>query len=133
MPTKQEEEPPRELTVCDIMGEWGWYQTSLTSFAVLYSAILSMTIVVGPLWTPNLSHVCAPSYLNQSLLGNLLQQELKVDFTSRPHECYTIEVESEEAGEAGRKADECLAFIYDDERHGKVLTNTVSFKLAGVF
>lgn len=49
--------------MCDIIGEWGAYQWSVTLFAVVYSALAAMTVVVGPMWTPELRHMCATDQL----------------------------------------------------------------------
>lgn len=114
-----ESAPAKELTVCDIMGEWGAYQWSVTLFATLYSAILSMTIVVGPLWTPDMRHICAPSDLNQT------ESPTSVDFSGDPHECYATKTYQSSLVDFS-EANECTNFLYDDSQHGQMLTNVVS-------
>lgn len=105
------EEPSRDMTVCDIIGEWGAYQTSLTLFGVLYSAILSTSVVVGPMWTPEMRHVCAPGGGNATA----------PDFASNPHQCsQTLNADS------SQMLVECQRFVYDDQQYGQMLTNTVS-------
>lgn len=108
-----------ELTICDIMGDWGAYQWSLTLFATLYSALTSMTVVVGPIWTPEMRHICVPSsgLSNQSI-------EAGHNFVGDQHEC-SVQRNSSIA-DSTQFGDECSSFIYDDAEYGTVLTNTVS-------
>jgi len=114
----------KELTVCDIVGEWGSYQWSLTLFAVVYSSLFGMTVVLGPIWTPDLGHVCA----NGSSLdldaerpsGDLWTEGGAIAVNK--HEC-KIEAANETSTSDGR---ECAGFIYADQEYGKVLTNSVS-------
>lgn len=105
----------QELTVCDIIGHFGLYQWSLTLFAAIYSSLPSLTVVIGPIWTPDLAHLCASDYYLPGNNHSSLTTGRQVNFSAKPHQCF-----SELDGKA------CSSFIYDDADHGTILTNTVS-------
>lgn len=124
-----------ELTVCDIIGEWGAYQVSLTLFGVFYSAFLSITLVVGPIWTPEMRHVCAPTLPSTTGNNSTGFSVESIDFASNPHQCdqmVTGEVSSDNPA-GNQLLVECARFIYDDKQFGKLLTNTVSTILVYVY
>lgn len=110
-----------ELTICDIMGEWGLYQWSLLMFSILYSAIVGITVVSGPIWTPDMAHVC---------LVNSTGLPVEVNFTSNPHECSTTTttiISNEQNNEQQvSSSGQCSHFLYDDQHYGHMLTNSVS-------
>lgn len=106
----------RELTVCDIIGHFGLYQWALTLFAAIYSSLPSLTVIIGPIWTPDLAHLCASDYRPTTTASdNSSSAQVVPDFSSKPHQCF-----SELDGKA------CSSFIYDDSNYGQLLTNTVS-------
>lgn len=114
----------KELTVCDITGEWGLYQWSVTLFAIFYSALCGITVVVGPLWTPDVSHICVGNLQTNS--SQLISENLEsVSFSGNPRECYASPTG---AGllDSLQPTTECTSFLYDDSKHGIMLTNTVS-------
>lgn len=120
-------ELPKELTVCGIIGEWGAYQLSVTLFGIIYSAILSTSVVVGPMWTPDIRHICAPlatsgGGANATATSALLDS---IDFASNPHQCQQV-VSTVETSSGRPLMVECERFIYDDQQYGQVLTNSVS-------
>lgn len=123
----------KDLTVCDIIGDWGPYQWSLTLFALIYSALAGCFVVVGPIWTPDMNHVCKPFNYNRTIddIGSVFRENT----TNNQHECFvvqqqTIERENEPnlLEQTNFNSEECSEFIYADEKYGKVLTNTVSIK-----
>lgn len=101
---------PAELTVCDIIGEWGLYHWSITMFAIIYSALFGVTAVVGPIWTPDLAHLClAPD------------EQWPADGTGL---VWADQRECSRVVNTTRVA--CTRFVYDDQAYGSVLTNSVS-------
>lgn len=119
----------KELTVCDVMGDWGAYQWSITLFATVYSALLAVTVVVGPVWTPDIDHLCATTPQNQSLHQDQAKQFL--NFSAHPHQCTRIEqIKSNLSGPVIQQEIRCEQFVYDDAEKGRVLTNEVSAMLA---
>ena len=134
----------KELTVCDIIGEWGLYQWSVTLFAMLYSALAGIVVVVGPLWTPDMVHLCQVSAGNgggSDLLNGSSSLELR--FADQPHQCFATTAEDgtaeqlaalvtdQQAAAANLTAAECSSFVYDSQKYGKILTNSVSKQHCG--
>lgn len=135
-----------ELTVCDIMGEWGAYQWSLTLFGLIYSSIISVTVVVGPIWTPEMEHVCASSVhmINQASVDwasaagghqyHLKQQCFPQQQQQQPANSLaqfgSLRPNASDAEQAWRQQEqeECTSFIYNDANYGRMLTNSVSIK-----
>lgn len=120
----------RDLTVCDIIGDWGQYQWGLLLFALIYSALTGVVVVIGPIWTPDMNHICKSS-LNYSATTGEARSVLHKNTTLLDlHECFAQQqrVDSEPAlGQSTiSNSEECSQFVYDDENYGKVLTNTVS-------
>lgn len=120
----------KELTVCDIIGEWGPYQFSVTLFGIIYSAILSTSVVVGPIWTPDIRHVCAPlatsaDFVVESNATTTSVSLDSIDFASNPHQCQQA-VGTLETSSSQPILIECERFIYDDQKYGQMLTNSVS-------
>lgn len=109
---KQEE---KQLTVCDIIGHFGLYQWSLTIFSAIYSSLPSLTVVIGPVLTRDLAHLCATD-----LAAGGSGQVLEPDFSKRPHQCFSGNSSTTSSGER------CTEFVYDDANYGAILTNTVS-------
>lgn len=123
-----DEETETDLTVCDIIGEWGAYQLSVTLFGVLYSAIVSISVVVGPIWTPEMRHVCASTSESGNATGIPFDV---VDFTKNPHQCNQVILGTGTlANLTSNQLVECERFIYDDQQYGQMLTNTVSEHLS---
>lgn len=126
-----------DLTVCDIIGDWGHYQWSLALFALIYSALAGVFVVVGPIWTPDMNHVCKLSDNNKTTAEGA-SIFYKNTTSTGLHECFVqekvreiIDGESELTSpqqSANLDPQECSQFIYDDQNYGKVLTNTVSLE-----
>lgn len=115
---QQQSPEVKELTVCDIIGDWGLYQWSVCLFALLYSALAGIIVVVGPIWSPDLNHVCAisPNTSNSN-----------ISFASKPHECFAFrELNFDLNNQTQELQPECTNFVYDDQDYGKILTNSVS-------
>jgi len=130
-----------ELTVCDVIGEWGLYQWSLTLFGIVYSALAGLTVVVGPMLTPDIGHLCdnssgpivlndlnttnEPQPIDPLFIGTLLEQARAHKVASvnwshyevSPHECTALR---------DGQTIKCNRFIYDDGDYGEMLTNHVS-------
>lgn len=120
--TTQVTEPDKDLTVCDIIGEWGLYQWSLILFAVVYSGMFCTIVVVGPIWTPDIAHICVDS--NEHLSADDIAQLKEENFGSgnnrnnnSQRQCF-VYFEDDERN--------CDRFVYDDEKLGRLLTNSVS-------
>ena len=121
-----------ELTVCDIIRDWGPYQWSLCLFASIYSGIASLVVVFGPLLTPAMNHTCDTSgpQLDQSdltVFGRGLANSSQNPLDSL-QQCFTT-LESD-LGEL--ISEPCTSFIYDQndvQRYGLMLTNKVSINI----
>lgn len=124
-----------DLTVCDIIGDWGPYQWSLTLFALIYSALAGCFVVVGPIWTPDINHVCKPLNYNRTMddIGSIFRENTT---DNNQNECFFIQQQRIEREiepnlleqTTNFNSEECIEFVYDDEKYGKLLTNTVSIK-----
>lgn len=128
------DEADKDLTICDIIGEWGLYQWSLVAFAALYSGMFCTIVVVGPIWTPDMAHRCINStqkHLQSDDLELLKGQYFNPgnnDSSSTPHhQCYIDELAANSsASSETHKGQSCEYFVYDDESFGRMLTNSVS-------
>ena len=139
---KSPEEPPgaRELFVCDIMGAFGLYQWSICLFATLYSALFAVTVVVGPIWTPDMNHLCADGDLEASNetsgAGSAPSWPSSASFSGGVRQCSrTVSRElllgsgSSAATATAQTTEKCTKFLYDEHDFGRVLTNSVSSSL----
>lgn len=120
-----------ELTVCDIMGDWGLYQTSLTLFATLYSGLAGLTVVLGPMLTPDMAHLCdisldllvrgdssaASQVLESTAMDTQAEDVHWSNYSAPPHECFAMR---------DGQAVKCHKYIYDNRNYGETLTNHVS-------
>lgn len=136
----------KDLTVCDIIGDWGSYQWRLTCLALLSSAILSTTVVVGPIWTPNVEFACLSGSSGSSLKAAGYSTSLQVNYENNNSPTLTKEDLLKLAGSSnydqlgecfmqspgsnnGTDAThllECTQFVYQDQDIGELLTNKVS-------
>lgn len=139
---------PGEITVCDIMGEWGAYQWSISFFALIYSALFGVVVVIPPIWTPDMSFVCAPSNYSQMTALQREDYVSRLNFSAKPHECMKLNSTFSSSSQSPedfslllthlpidknsvnyQQLVPCETFIYDDSKFGKVLTNSVSITL----
>jgi hypothetical protein len=141
--------PEPELTVCDIIGDWGLYQWSLCLFATVYSGLAGITVMFGPMLTPDMAHVCRPADgAGGPLVGSpwMPSDKIDVNLTGQStagdeippdrHECFigapalspapdgdqTVIVDDDQQ----LVAIKCTSFQYNDLGHGLMLTNGVS-------
>lgn len=142
----------RELTVCDIIGEWGRYQWSLCLFAALYSAMASNVVMFGPMFTPDMGHICAPeppsglgsSVANSSTSAAAINTLPPTRFHLRKpevapdkRECFVSTGAPPDLKPApvldadGLIAVKCASFLYNDLGHGLMFTNGVSRRTPG--
>lgn len=117
-----------EPNVCDIIGAWGRYQTSVAILACAYTALHSMTLGVGPLWTQAVSFGCNQSVGDDGTTNGTTTTTTRADIWSHQlaHNSSTgVAIEDLRAKCTHITGEKCTSFFYD-ERHGKFLTNTVS-------
>lgn len=110
---QQNGDKQQELTVCHIIGDWSYYQTSICLFATLYSALFAITVVCGPLLTPDMAFACKP---DNSTATWLLAAD--VDGGQLRGECSRPDSANNESCTSG--------FLYDVSKLGRTLTNQVS-------
>lgn len=116
-PVAQAADSPR-LTVCDVTGDWAWYQWNLTIFSVLYGTLCGLFATIGPLWTLDLDFRCAHG---GALLANQSRPPAVQLLAAQPDQCKSLD--------AAGKPTECTSFLYDDQSRGLILTNSVSMSL----
>lgn len=118
-------EREKDLTVCDIIGEWGLYQWSLILFAAVYSGMFCTVVVVGPLWTPDMAHICVDSH--KSLSSDEIALLKEQNFGSSSADRLGRNNSQRECSFQDENGDRsCTRFVYDDQKVGRMLTNSVS-------
>ena len=106
-----------DLGVCQIMGDWGRYQWSLTLFATLYSALTSITVCLGPILTPEMSFLCQESNRSTPASGtNSTGQTGGWMSANKSAECFAD----------AKQTIKCHEYVYDSAELGLMLTNQVS-------
>ena len=98
-----------DLGVCQIMGDWGRYQWSLTLFAALYSALAGTTVCLGPMLTPEMPFHCKEGNRSTGQTGGLMS-------ANKSAECFAD----------AKQTIKCHEYVYDSAELGLMLTNQVS-------
>lgn len=128
-----------ELTVCDITGDWGLYQWSLSLFATCYSALAAIVVMFGPILTPDMPHICQTGSLatsggggNSSVFGF---DTVALNIPTDRQECFVGATGSQSSTNGDilivddaqqLMAVKCTSFLYNQLGHGLMLTNGVS-------